>query len=173
MQLRCPECDARGNVPHEALGRKIKCPRCGTVFKATVELALSGAERRGAQRVNVRNVDMDFGIVAGTALVREMSTTGVGFEAPDTDMDFDTGELINCAIVDGQKPVLQNVRLRIARKEAGFFGAEFMDLSGIQLEELKRFLTRKHHEELRSQPEKVDIVLDEAGSWLNKERNPA
>jgi predicted Zn finger-like uncharacterized protein len=32
---QCPDCEQRLHVPDSALGRTVKCPKCGTAFRAS------------------------------------------------------------------------------------------------------------------------------------------
>jgi len=143
MQIRCAHCNALGNVPPAALQKKVRCPRCGNVFKVTDDMAQRGADRRRSRRYEVDTMNMDFGIVAGRAQVLDLSATGVGFEPPDTDADFDRGDVVCFTLLDNNKTLLKDVHVRITRKASGAFGGEFQELSDLQYAEIKAYLARQ------------------------------
>ncbi len=161
MQIRCSHCSAVGNVPEAALNRNIHCPRCGGVFTLTAELAAQGAERRRTERLDVQQVDLDFGIVGGVAQVRDLSASGVGFDPADGDVDFPLGQTVTFSMMDKLNPVLRNVRAKVTRTGSGGIGVEFEDLSPAQLAELKHFLARQRLERMQQEGEAVELEMDE------------
>jgi hypothetical protein len=44
VYIACDKCDKRLKIPEEVVGRPIKCPVCGSVFKATPEKVVPGEE---------------------------------------------------------------------------------------------------------------------------------
>lgn len=161
MQIRCSHCNALGNVSSSALHKKVRCPRCKNVFKVTEELAERGPERRKAERLEVESVNMDFGILAGRAQVLDLSATGVGFEPPDADVDFDKGDVVCFTLLDKQKTMLKDIHVRITRKASGTFGGEFKDLSELQYREIKTFLAQQRFRASARNADDVELELGE------------
>lgn len=159
MQIRCVHCSALGNVPHTALHKNVRCPKCEKVFTVTGELAARGSDRRRAERVEVEDVDLDFGIIAGTAEVVDLSLTGVGFEPPEADMDFNKGDVACFTLLNENRPLLENVHVRITRRTSTSFGGEFENLSELQLAEIRKFLAQQRYKSSQKQADEVDIEI--------------
>lgn len=70
MQIQCPECGARAEVPDESLGKKAKCPSCSAIFVAepAPERAPRRASVRGASKSNSTPIAIAVG-VGGLMLV--------------------------------------------------------------------------------------------------------
>lgn len=165
MHVRCEHCSVKGNIPDSAIDKTVRCPRCGGQFKVTVALVEQGAERRKAERVHVENMDIDFGLLMGTAQVRDLSATGVGISPTDTDYDFAPGQDVQFDIMDNSATVMKSLPARITRSGHVVSGLEFHGLSKFQLSELKLLLARKKFEaeqQAAAAADDLDLEMDES-----------
>ncbi len=153
-----------GKVSETALGKKVRCPRCGVVFDVTEELVEKGAERRRTERVGVEDLDLDFGLFGGTAQVLDLSVSGVGFEPTDADKDFKKGEVVTLTLLEKQSILLKNVNVRITRIGSMSFGGEFHQLSSFQLAEVKNLLERQKYASARKEQEQQELLKKKPGS---------
>lgn len=161
MHIRCVHCKALGNVPQNAINRSVRCPKCGSVFTVTPELAIKGSDRRRAERMEVQGINLDFGIVAGSAQLLDLSVTGVGFEPPDAEVDFNKGDVACFTLMDKQRVVLEEVHVRITRKASGSLGGEFENLSDLQLNEIKQLLAQQRFRKTSETQQQNDLELGE------------
>ncbi len=124
----------------------------------TPDIAKDGGERRKSRRVVVEGVFLNFGFVMGIAELKDISVTGVGSEAPNSDVDVTRGQVLVFSIMDND-PLLHDLQARVVRMHKGVLGCEFLDLPDPKRNNLKHYVATKSFD-IESQ-DSVQLEMDE------------
>lgn len=93
--IRCPECERLLRVPDDMVGRKVKCPTCGTTFVAEVGEEGQPSSEPGARPLRPEDTPtgpydpVEKRVVPSAQAGRRQRTDDLRYEDEDEDDDYD------------------------------------------------------------------------------------